>query len=429
MGGPLAGLRQMGAAGGAGALLAPARTLASRTALPRLLFAALWSSSAAGRQPPSARLTPDETAVLKRLDEQRPAQPKDCILFSDPNKDPDDVVSFVIGKPLEARGHVRIGHVVTTLGPSPVRAARAELARGVFDSLGMPQVAVSAGRDYDIGHRAADHGIFLPRGESLRARPPRPAGADSRQHASQTLGRAEGPVTLVAIAGMTDASALLREHEALVREKVGRIVVMGGIDAARDSAGFVQPDDRAYNNHTDLPAARDFYRLAQEYGIPLRIVTKEAAYQAAVPPQFYESLGQSGHRVGTYLEAIQRDSLQQLWQGIASGEIDKLDKRWFYDTFVARTAEDGADPPAFDDWKRDTEASPAAVWEHVSRLNLYDPLTLLAAVDGPSRMLFQPEVVRQQGSAVVEMIGAGQVAAPDDARTLMSALAKASLQG
>ncbi len=389
---------------------------------PALLFAALWTRSESP-QPARTPLSAAEAAVLERLRQSRPARPQNCILFSDPNKDPDDAVSFVIGKPLQDMGLAKIHHVVTTLGPAEVRKERARFAKGVFDALGMPEVAVSAGGDYDIGRRSADHGVFLQRGEPLRAAQER-LGAEAGQNIGGSLARLEGRATLVAIAGMTDANALLQQHPALVREKVERIVIMGGIEETPDAEGWVQPDERAYNNHTDQAAARAFYRTAQEYGIPLRIVSKEAAYQAAVPPELYEALGKTGHPVGSYLMDIQRDALRHLWRGIMEGQIARLDKRWFYDTFVACP---GQDAPAFEAWRASAEASFDAVWESISRLNLYDPLTLLAATDGAAGMLFRPATVPTRGAGGVELIGAAQVAAPADARNLMSALAKTAL--
>ncbi len=292
--GPLAELRGIRGPGlgrppSRAALRAP-RQAPTAPLWPALLFAALWTRSESprpARTPPP--LSAAEAAVLERLRQSRPARPQNCILFSDPNKDPDDAVSFVIGKPLQDMGLAKIHHVVTTLGPAEVRKERARFAKGVFDALGMPEVAVSAGGDYDIGRRSADHGVFLQRGEPLRAAQER-LGTEAGQDIGGSLARLEGRATLVAIAGMTDANALLQQHPGLVREKVERIVIMGGIEEAPDAEGWVQPDERAYNNHTDQAAARAFYRTAQEYGIPLRIVSKEAAYQAAVPPELYEAL-------------------------------------------------------------------------------------------------------------------------------------------
>ena len=178
----------------------------------RGLFGAFWTS---GQE---HVLSVEERTLLHQLRPFTPAAAQDCILFSDPNKDPDDVVSFVMAKQLEMLGLARIGHVVTTLGPHDVRAERAMLTKGVFGALGMPGVGVAIGRDYEIGARQADHGSFLSRGKPLCAAH---AGVslDSLACMRQSLLDASDKVTLIAIVGMTDANALLVAEPDLVRQK------------------------------------------------------------------------------------------------------------------------------------------------------------------------------------------------------------------
>ncbi len=60
------------------------------------------------------------------------SHPKDTWFFTDPNKDPDDVVTYTLGKQLQAEGFVHITDVVATLGDAEVRSQRAEMAKGVF---------------------------------------------------------------------------------------------------------------------------------------------------------------------------------------------------------------------------------------------------------------------------------------------------------
>lgn len=226
---------------------------------------------------------------------------------------------------------------------------------------------------------------------------------------------------MVVIAGMTDASALLAEAGDLVREKVASITIMGGIDPARDADGFVQPDTRAYNNATDIHAARALYRRAQQLGIPLRILTKEAAYTAAVPPAFYEGIARNGHPVGEYLRDVQKNALKGLWEGIQANLIPGLDTAWFFRTFVAAQPQDPAAPGQQGDMTFD------AIWPQVTKLNLYDPLTLLAALPGTARLLFQPTPMYREGASPVEHVGHTEVVRPEKARLLLSALAKAAL--
>ena len=364
----------------------------------------------------------EEHRVLDELKARRPAQPQNLILFTDPNKDPDDVATFTIGAQLERCGFIRLQDAVITLGDKDTRTNRAELAKGVFNRLRLPKVRVSVGRSYDMTPKQmTEHTKFLIEGHALRAAPGE-VSSNGLAALTERLSNTAGQIALVVISGMTDAAALMATQPELVCDKVGRIVIMGGIKQEMDADGFVQPDDRAYNNVTDIDAARGFYRGAQELGIPLTIVSKEAAYRAAVPPAFYEGIAQSGHPVGTYLRDVQKNALKGLWEGINAGLIPQLDSQWFLQTFVSQEHDDAHGKQeatglgTFDD-----------IWARVTKLNLYDPLTLLAAVEDSGRMLFTPTAVNAAGKSPVLLIGEHEVTEPDKAKVLMSALAKAAL--
>ncbi|RBK98690.1 type III secretion system effector protein, partial [Xanthomonas oryzae pv. oryzae] len=268
--------------------------------------------------------------------------------------------------------------------------------------------------------QAREHSKFLAEGAALRAAPDA-VHTDGVRAMCERLATSPHKLGMVVIAGMTDASALLAEAGDLVREKVASITIMGGIDPARDADGLVQPDTRAYNNATDIHAARALYRRAQQLGIPLRILTKEAAYKAAVPPAFYEGIARNGHPVGEYLRDVQKNALKGLWEGIQANLIPGLDTAWFFRTFVAAQPQD---PVAAD---QQGALSFDAIWPQVTKLNLYDPLTLLAALPGTARLLFQPTPLHREGASPVEHVGHAEVVRPEKARLLLSALAKAAL--
>lgn len=366
-------------------------------------------------------LTPGEQGALDALRAHRPAQPQNLILFTDPNKDPDDVATFVVGAQLHREGFVQLQEAAVTLGDRATRTSRAELAKGVFDRLGLPDVRVSVGRDYEMNDRQrAEHAKFLAAGHALRAAPGEVA-PQSLAALTERLHRAEGKSSLLVIAGMTDAADLLARQPALVRDHVERIVIMGGVKPEKDPDGFVQPDEHAYNNTTDMAAARRFYRGAQEQGIPLRIVSKEAAYKAAVSPAFYEGLAQTGHELGSFLKNVQKESLKEVWDGIGTKTLDR-DTPWFLRTFVSAEAADALGKPG-----TSGPGSFEEVWPQVRTLNLYDPLTLLAAVEGPDRMLFAPQEIHAADRSPVAVIGGHEVTAPDAATTLLSGLAKSAL--
>jgi inosine-uridine nucleoside N-ribohydrolase len=268
----------------------------------------------------NSHLTSDENMIIKELRLHKPRQPKDTWFFTDPNKDPDDVVTYTLGKQLQAEGFVHITDVVATLGDADVRSQRAEMAKGVFNKLGLHDVHVSRGRDYAMNSlQSKEHAKFLQEGHVLRAAPGE-IHRDSLQDMRRRLTLAPNGVSMVVIAGMTDINALITTYPDIVRERVDDITIMGGgVEPLKDADGFVQPDARAYNNSTDMDAARSLYRKAQELGIPLRIMTKEAAYKTAVSPSFYEGIAGNGHPVGHYLRDVQKSALKRLWEGIQAG--------------------------------------------------------------------------------------------------------------
>ncbi|AOD14302.1 outer protein Q [Xanthomonas fragariae] len=369
------------------------------------------------------RLTPDEAAVLRELTFHTPATPRDTVLFTDPNKDPDDVVTYTIGKQLQVAGFVRLTDVAVTLGDADVRQERARLAKGVFNRLQLPDVRVSRGQDYQMrAAQAKDHAKFLQEGRALRAESGEIC-SNSLEAMKDRLMQTPQGLSMVVIAGMTDANALVQAHPDLVRERVKNITIMGGVEPVKDAHGYVQPDARAYNNATDLDAARGLYRQAQQLRIPLRIVTKEAAYKTAVSPAFYESLAENGHSVGRYLKDVQKNALNGLWDGIQAGLLPGLDEAWFFRTFTA-----GA--PTQVNGQQDAAEKATAfdqIWPKVTKLNLYDPLTMLASVPGASEMLFTPRQIHADGFSVVEQVSDNEVKHPEKAKLLMSALAKAAL--
>lgn len=107
-------------------------------------------------------LTPTEAAVLRELRLHRPQLPLDTLLFTDPNRDPDDVVTYTIAKQLQVEGFLRLTDVVVTLGDADMRSQRAQLAKGVFDRLALPDVRVARGQDYPMtSTQAREHSKFL----------------------------------------------------------------------------------------------------------------------------------------------------------------------------------------------------------------------------------------------------------------------------
>ena len=73
-------------------------------------------------------------AVRRRVQPERPAP---LFVFTDPNKDPDDLSVLVVTKYLHEHRFVELRCVVATLGDRDVRTTRAKFTRSVLDQLGL----------------------------------------------------------------------------------------------------------------------------------------------------------------------------------------------------------------------------------------------------------------------------------------------------
>jgi len=416
-------------------------------------------------------LTLEEQAAIRSI---RYSSSKEQIHFiTDPNRDPDDLAALIDASLLARSGLIDIGAVVTTNGSREIRRARARFAAEKLAHLGTPNNNVAIGADYDMPHGNDNNfNAFLPidslaiqeNGVSVLANQLRRAKNQSQ--------------TLVIIAGQTDSAQLLREYSDLVRAKVRHIVIMGGIDPDSIGTSTVLPDTRAFNNIGNQSAAKTTYTLAQELGIPLTVLQKEAAYAAPASLESLTGPQATGHPMGRYLNHIQQRALSGLFENVIMGGLHSfLHLEWFYNTFIgnhdfSRFNEQGTPQERISRlsasiarFHEATLANPGQraqatqqllntihsiygenpfgdsfthylntddfshIWRSVSRLNQYDPLTLLAAIPAFRDALYHPRLVSQPGSSPVYFIGADEVIDGQQTSAMLSALSKLALRG
>jgi ADP-ribose pyrophosphatase YjhB (NUDIX family) len=384
------------------------------------------------------QLSAGEAKAVVLFRQVRPDKPAPLFLFTDPNKDPDDLSVLVIAKYLQEQGFVDLRCVVTTLGNRDTRIRRAKFAKTVLDRLGLEHVPVGVGADYDFAvtdaagkldvkateGRRQDHQTFIPT-------PLLKQSAAINEHGpamlKQALSQAADHSAVWLInCGMVDPAALLRDAPELVKQKTAKVVIMGGVDSRLDNRGFVVADQRAYNNTTHQASADYTYARVQELGLPLVVVTKEAAYAAAAPRSFYESMAATEHPVGIYLRDQQLQSLNNLWQGIQQGQLPAaLTPNWFFRTFTDVDVESDTGQAAIAAANADPEDF-ASIWNQVSKFNLYDPLALLAATPGAAELLFRGDVP-PGARAPVQIIGNTSIKDSTLMKDLLSGLATESL--
>ena len=383
-------------------------------------------------------LSAGQAHAIRLLQQARPGKPAPLFLLTDPNKDPDDLNVLVEIKYLQEHGFLDLRCVLVTLGDREVRTTRAKFVRSVLDILGLDNATVGVGVDYPFEVRDAhgivdvkatlgrqkDHRVFM---DTRLLNPLAIVDSDGQKLIKKELEQvADHTAHFVVNAGMADLAELLQVVPDLLKQKVARVVIMGGVEPQVDKHGFTVADKRAYNNSTHQPSADYTYARIQKLGLPLFVMTKEAAYSAAVPRSFYDGVAATGHPVGVYLKEQQKQSLKHLWDGIQLGQMPpELTTEWFFDTFtnveprttagkvVIQYARSHADE--FDD-----------IWKQANKFNLYDPLALLVATPGIAELLFESERLASSQSNV-QIVGKNSVKNATLMKDLLSGIGVESL--
>ena len=349
--------------------------------------------------------------------------PASLVIVTDAGRDHDDEVALAIACGLMKLGLVDIKGVITTLKPA---TERAKLVKGMLTELGFDNIPVAAGSDINDSYTVRNNEFNAPYFAKDYVAP-----LTGYQLLEKTFAEADDhSLTLLLIAGMTDVARFVNDHPELTKQKLKQVTIMGGVETEDgsvklDTSGHMIPDS-AYNNNVDMPAARLVYQRLQELGIPMQVLTRNASYEvasehllekiiraknkdvgtwaetvdrvfdimercpdfpAAFTSHFFNRLHDSGSPIGVRLHSEQANAIQHLWERVnyphddprREGLPTRLNREWFLETFT--------DDPSQTEEKLKTEPE---IWNHVSKLNPYDPLTLLAAVLPQNYGLFEP---------------------------------------
>ena len=266
-------------------------------------------------------------------------EPTRLLVLCDPGQDLDDELALTLLAVLRKWMLVEVLGVVATLGPA---AARASLARGTLDELGMHDVPVGVGSD------GGGTGT-----SELCAEVPYMGGAvqlDGQELMTSALRAApDASVTFLVIASHRDLARLMESREELFRAKISSVVSMGGVCPVTSAGERLRPDT-AHNNLFDLASTEYAFAACQRWRIPLVVVSRFAAYQCQMPRSLYDRMAASGARIGKHLQRVQRLSIEKLWQRACAPEgaperqglPARCDRAWFLATFCSRAAGEGA---------------------------------------------------------------------------------------
>lgn len=320
------------------------------------------------------------------------SRPK-VIMFTDPGRDSDDTFAFVQARRLQTLFELGLPVAVTTLTPA---LRRAQLAQYISDNVGLSRTKIAAGSDLptlsvkDI-HPYEFAGV--PDGYGMDR-----ISQDPTKMIRETLETADNKsVDILVIAGFTDLHKFIENPKEadMLAAKAQRIVIMGGVQTTdgqptTDKDGFLHPDASS-NYQFDPEAAQKVIRFAQEQHIPLRFVSRHAAYAAQLPRNAYENAGKSDNPVGVWLRDTVSAGFQSLWERANSpigspGRAlpDRCDRQWFIDTFC------GKDHISIH--------SADSIWPFIKAITPYDPLAMIATVPQLMDRFYKPHVVTVNGT-------------------------------
>ena len=211
-------------------------TAVALLALAAALCAGVWARDHTAAVSPPITLAADQARAVGFLLDGRPQAPAPLFLFTDPNKDPDDLSVLVLASDLQEQGFVDLRCVVTTLGDRETRLRRARFAKDVLEDLGLSGVKVGVGGDYGFEVKDAegkpdleategrrkDHQVFI---DSRFGQPRGAVATDGLALLESELAQVpDGSAVLLVNAGMADLAALLRDAPELgeAQDRQGR---------------------------------------------------------------------------------------------------------------------------------------------------------------------------------------------------------------
>lgn len=309
---------------------------------------------------------------------------KSITMIGDFGKDLDDENALLYAVGAQLNNEVELSGVVANLVPSDERA---RLARGMLDLMGR-DTPVAVGTSCNVTDKTYGYEMDVP---YLARKAPDIRGLDLLSGILDAS--PDRSQTLVLNSGLTDTADLIEQYPALVKAKVRRVAIMGGVCVVGDEVDFNgrgrMVPDQAANNMFDKDASDFTYDWLQAEGVPLTVVSKEAAYGCRFHFSFYDELAATGNPIGIKIRDRQRPALEKLWREANAepgselrGSLpERCDRQWFVGTFL-----DGHEPGEVEE-----------IWEQASgvgKFQLYDSLNV-AAVTRPE--YFGPELVTVGG--------------------------------
>jgi hypothetical protein len=278
---------------------------------------------------------------------------KKILTITDPGLDPDDALNAVLLAALHRERLIEIVGAVACMHPSYLRS---RLLHSIYKREGV-DVPIKVGSDFGSLNNNA---VAKPYQFSLSDEPSFVPSSycDYINWFKQAEYRS---LTLQLISGLADIGNLIQNQPEQLSRAVGEIYIMGGVSWESDR---MVVDPSASNNKfcEHIYPAQSIYDWFIDQGIPVRVLTRHAAYAVQIPKDFYSRIDSE---VGRYLDKIQRAALQGFWDFFSSNDpaITRQNRFSFAKNFCG-----------MEDLPIQTGEDP---WDYVKGFHAYDPLTTM----------------------------------------------------
>ncbi len=317
------------------------------------------------------------------------------VVVTDPGKALDDEEMLVLAAALARAGWLRLAAVVANLNPP---SKRARLAKGTLTLLDSPEIPVGSGMsvvDHAVQDEAELDGVSY-----LAAEADIVPGAELLVQTLTAAGSQS--ITLLLVSAMSDAAQLVATQAELVKDRVKRVVVMGGVESddeniVLDADGYMTPDS-AVNNFYDMPAAKQLYRQLQKLGVPMTVLTRFACYAAKVRTSVYARMQETGHAVAVKIARAHHQFIDNFWLAVNASPNAAahggLPARWNRTLFLE----------TFCEGKGAERTGQESIFDLVQHCTFSDPMALVAAVPELASRFYQAQSVKI-GATVHQVIG------------------------
>ena len=303
---------------------------------------------------------------------------QNIIVLTDPNKDQDDLICLIMLNTLQKEGVLCCKGVIATHGDNKTVLKRAKYISGISNYLdaGFP---VCCGRGKTKTHYS-DNKFFMNNEvkKILKFADKKSISKDSIKFLKNIFDEAEDKsLDLLIIADMTDIADFIKLYPELFLLKIRTVNIMGGLILEKGE-NYLEIDKTCANNAHDLVAAKYFHDFLKTHKIKASVINRVAATQTAVSPQFYKDFDKFDNLVLHHASQFWKNQFAELNFITLKGKSSKhrtLD--WILKTFT------NVPENEWDTYRKMPKNMKTAkvLTELVTKLNLYDPLTLIAAID------------------------------------------------